>query len=210
MPKKTKLASKRINSFLPGDVRGAINVLSEEFADTQNPLFMMHAFIRSVNAGIYPPVPMLIAIAKAFSEVLLPRGGKGRKRKTPGQALGQALGLEGVRSGAWDVFTNQKKENEAYSVALMIWTLTVGDEKMSVAAAAVRVHSFLEERAKHPRIIPRLGPYTSVEYLIDQYARSWKKRFHLATIERTSPLHPASWTPARRAAYLKHLSKPQF
>lgn len=204
MPKKTKLASKRINSILPADVRGAINVLCEEFEETKDPLALMGAFIRSVHAGISPPAPILQAIAKAFLEVIYSGGRKGGSGKT----VDEALGIQGARRGSWDVFTRQKKEIETYSVALMIWRLTVGYERTSIMDAAERVSLFLEERKKHPRVIPRFKHY-SAEYLRDEYSGSWKKKFHLDNIELTSDLHPASWPAERRAVYLSMFPSPK-
>lgn len=162
------------------------------FEDTKSPLDMMEVFLASIDAGVYPPVSILKALAKAFQAVV---DGEGKVK------LDQALGLRGTgRGNNWTAFTNQKRRGTTFWRASVIFALTTmrdsTGKKISQEAAADRLSFFLE-------LHPLLKFYT-VEGLLDSYSRTWTKRFRLDREDSASSVHPANWTPARRAAFLQN------
>lgn len=203
MPKKNQTVSKRARGktqslgfvtyqgkpLMP--VADWIDFHCRQFEETNNPLDLLEAFIASVQASVYPPPSILLPLSKAFQTVL---EGQGEKD------LDAELGLRGIGSGAWSIFTKKKKDGTVHWLATVIFILTnLRDEngkKISQEKAADRVSFFLESN-------PQLKLY-KVEGLLDTYSRIWKKRFGFDRVIPTDNLHPASWTPARRAAFLQN------
>ena len=162
----------------------------DRFTQEQDPLALMQAFVLSMNVGVYPPVAILHALAGAFQTVLTGNGE---------QQLAVVLGLSGEEQRVGNAMTKSRKRGTQFWLASTIFALITGYD-LSVAEAAERVSLFLETH-------PSLERYTA-DGLIDRYSRSWKKEFHLDTLAPTDLLHPASWTPAFREAFLKQFPDP--
>ena len=195
---KDQLASKSASIAAPIkleiDAESYVRVQCELYEETKDPLYLLEAFIHSIHVERNPPAVILEALAKAFQTVVDSEGNK---------SLDHVLGLRRKGRGAWNAFTDQKKKGRTYWLTHVIFALTnLRDEdgkRISEAKGADRLSFFLES---HPRL-----KFYKVEGLLDSYSRIWKKRFHFDQVDQADRLHPASWTPARRAAFLKNYPK---
>lgn len=195
MPKTNQPASKGASIATPIkleiDAESYVRVQCELYEETKDPLYLLEAFIHSVHVERNPPAVILEALAKAFQTVVDSEGKK---------SLDHVLGLRRKGRGAWNAFTDQKKKGRTYWLTHVIFALTnLRDEdgkRISEEKAADRVSFFLESH-------PRLKFYES-NSLLQGYSRTWKKRFGFDQVGPTDSLHPASWTPARRASFLQN------
>lgn len=172
------------------DAESYVRMMCEQFEKTQDPLHLLEAFIHSVHVKRNPPAMILEALAKAFQTVVDSDGKK---------SLDQVLGLRGTGQGAWTAFTRQKTSGTGFWLSHVLFALTkMRDEdgkKISQEKAADRVSFFLESR-------PRLKFHEAANLLQD-YSRTWKKRFGFDQVSPADSLHPASWTPAQREKFLR-------
>ena len=195
MPKKNQPVSKGASIATPIkldiDAESYVRVQCELYEETKDTLYLLEAFIHSVHVERNPPAVILQALAKAFQTVVDSEGEK---------SLDHVLGLRRKGRGAWNAFTDQKKKGRTHWLTQVIFALTnLRDEngrKISQEKAADRVSFFLESH-------PRLEFYES-DSLSQLYSRTWKKRFGFNQVGPTDSRHPASWTPARRAAFLQN------
>jgi len=170
--------------------RRSIHLCLDRFTNEHDPLALMQAFVLSMHVGVYPPVAMLQTLASAFQMVLTGQGDT---------QFDVVLGLNGKTRSPESAMPKPRKRGTQFWLATTIYALINGYE-MSLAEAAERVSLFLETH-------PSLERY-SADGLIDRYARTWKKEFHLDTLAPTDLLHPASWTPVWRAAFLQQFPGP--
>lgn len=164
-------------------------MVTDAFKQSRHPVSLMGAFVEHVNRGLNPPPEVLQTIARAFEKVL-----------QGSASLDEALELRGKGRGQWNAVTVAKKKATQVWLAHMMSILTKGCG-LTEEEAADRLSFGLEDQKEMRRY--------SAAGLLDQYRRTWKKKYHYDAISNEDAHHPLNaYTPQQLALLLRAFPRP--
>ena len=164
-------------------------MVTDAFKRSKHPMPLMESFVEHVNRGMSPPTEILQTLARAFEKVL-----------QGSASLDEALKLRGKGRGQWNAVTMAKKKATQVWLAHMMFILTKGCE-LTEDEAADRLSFSLEEQNKIRRY--------SAAGLLDQYRRTWKKKYRYDAISDGDANHPLNtYTSQQLALLLRAFPRP--
>jgi hypothetical protein len=147
----------------------AIVANAREYQQTKNPLALMDAITESVQAGVYPPIEVLQALAALFTQF--------RQQQ---KSLDRVFGLT-ADTGGWTAGTRRRRWEDEYFLAHLLHDFKTRIH-LSTAEAAARVEEHLRRHFENLDI-----KIMSAGTLAKRYPE-WKRRFKLS--DNTSLFEP--------------------